>query len=178
MDSVDLKPCLNDPEFSDITLEAEGKRMFCHKVVLAARCPHLRWVDGCVSFLRRVFATNKAVKILKLKLKHQVATGLVVYLYTGGVVIQREWLEELFVAAQVYELSELQAALEDQMGAEAIKSMKYAANFPGCDLQRGRPGQGLGRIETVSQFETEKMRVARKKIVTEIVETGDRLFGF
>ena len=37
--------------------------------------------------------------------------------------------------------------------------------------------QRLGRVETVSQFETEKIRKIRKKIAEEIVVTG-RLLAF
>eukprot|EP00668_Euglena_longa_P032098 GGOE01041385.1.p1 GENE.GGOE01041385.1~~GGOE01041385.1.p1 ORF type:complete len:562 (-),score=144.02 GGOE01041385.1:105-1790(-) len=37
---LDLSKALNDPRFSDTTLVVEGRDVFCHRVVLASRCPH------------------------------------------------------------------------------------------------------------------------------------------
>lgn len=105
-----LKEFINDEEFSDITLQAEGKDIFCHKVILA-QFPHFN----------QYFRSNKAVKVLKMKERYPVVKAMVEFIYTGkfgihchmsyafkGVTsIEMELAEELYVISLVYELEDL-----------------------------------------------------------------------
>jgi hypothetical protein len=70
----DLGLWLNSPDYSDFCFVIEEKRIYVHKILLAARCPHYR----------KYFEVNKAAKEMNVKdLPYAVFYAFLEFVYTG-----------------------------------------------------------------------------------------------
>ena len=73
--------------------------------VILAQCP----------YFRGLFQTNKAAQVLNLKPKYAVCSALIQWLYTGNFTVDPQWLEELYIVAQVYQLPELAKVCKERL---------------------------------------------------------------
>jgi len=157
----DLKRMINNSDYSDIAIIVEGKKVFCHKALLAIRCP----------FFQKIFETNKAAKELKMKegVSYDVGMSLIEYLYTGTSDLKVQYCEDLYHLSCEYELPELQKICEkllnteDPNGSSRSNSVFSRSN----SIQSDQVGMNMAYLVN----ETEKMREHRKKVAMEMFET-------
>eukprot|EP00761_Pharyngomonas_kirbyi_P008549 gb/GECH01008561.1/.p1 GENE.gb/GECH01008561.1/~~gb/GECH01008561.1/.p1 ORF type:complete len:671 (+),score=138.00 gb/GECH01008561.1/:1-2013(+) len=105
----DFKQGINNPDFSDVTLVVQGKKIFAHKAILAWRSRHFRalFLGGMKE------STQSEIEIPSIS--YSVFLSLLEYMYTGTTSIKPENLCELYIAADQYLLTSLADYLEQEL---------------------------------------------------------------
>merc|ERR1719508_707835 len=88
---------------TDITIECEEEKFYCHSVLLKARSP---------VFFRMLEGETKVIKIDEIKIdgiKPSIMDDIIKYIYTGQVSITRDRMGELVTAGVKFEVAGLLA---------------------------------------------------------------------
>lgn len=100
---------LNDKDFSDVTITAQGKNFYLHKCILS--------VNSVV--FKAMFTNNMKEKIESVvtieDISYEILQEFFRFIYTGKVNDLEKIVEELLVAAEKYCIEELKGTCEDTM---------------------------------------------------------------
>eukprot|EP00941_MAST-03F_sp_MAST-3F-sp1_P005053 g5053.t1 len=97
----DLRAMINSPDFSDTIFIVEGKPIYAHRAVLAARCDHFR------AMFTHDMKERGEVEILIKEVRTPVFLALLEYIYTDTVNVGAEIAVELYAAADFYTIERL-----------------------------------------------------------------------
>lgn len=104
----DLRQCLNEPRFSDITFVVEGKPVYAHKL-LCMRCSYFRAMfEGQMKESQQKTVTINSIS-------HNVFLALLEYLYTDEIEMSLELAMDLFVAADLFGVERLKRLCEKKI---------------------------------------------------------------
>jgi len=98
----DMKELVNDEEFSDVTFIVENRPVHALRAILAKRCEHFS-----AMFRSGMRESEAGVEIPIPNMSYPVFLLIMEYLYTDAVKIEVEHAVELYIAADLYQLSTL-----------------------------------------------------------------------
>mmetsp|Transcript_12295 Transcript_12295/g.23892 ORF Transcript_12295/g.23892 Transcript_12295/m.23892 type:complete len:561 (-) Transcript_12295:219-1901(-) len=102
----DYKSVVNSRDFSDVCFLVENRRIYAHRVIVAARCAHFRAMFS--SGMKE--SHEKEIHIGDTR--HDVFLALLHFLYTDCVDVSAEIAIELYVLADLYALDRLKSNCE------------------------------------------------------------------
>eukprot|EP01114_Cavostelium_apophysatum_P015328 TRINITY_DN4148_c0_g2_i2.p1 TRINITY_DN4148_c0_g2~~TRINITY_DN4148_c0_g2_i2.p1 ORF type:complete len:779 (+),score=239.68 TRINITY_DN4148_c0_g2_i2:397-2733(+) len=105
--AFDFKEMINNPKYSDLTFEVEGKLVYGHKSIIFYRCPKMKSQLLFDSRFRHLRGENPIHKVLGVK--HSVFLGLLFYLYCDHLRVPPHLTRDLAKLAKIYRLPRLEA---------------------------------------------------------------------
>ncbi|GBG27678.1 RCC1 and BTB domain-containing protein 2 [Hondaea fermentalgiana] len=102
----DYRAAVNQREFSDVCFIVEGRRIYAHRVIVAARCAHFR------AMFSSGMKESHEKDIVISDTRHDVFLALLYFLYTDCVDVAAEVAIELYVLADLYALDRLKCECE------------------------------------------------------------------
>lgn len=103
---ADMRQLIDSEEFSDLAFIVEGRKIYCHRAILAARSEHFRAMFS--SGMRE----SRASEITLRHIRVPVFLALLEYMYADTVNVGAEMALELFAAADLYTLDRLKGLCE------------------------------------------------------------------
>mmetsp|Transcript_18551 Transcript_18551/g.43383 ORF Transcript_18551/g.43383 Transcript_18551/m.43383 type:complete len:740 (+) Transcript_18551:274-2493(+) len=131
----DMKELVNDEEFSDVTFIVENRPVHALRAILAKRCEHFS-----AMFRSGMRESEAGVEIPIPNLSYPVFLLIMEYLYTDAVKIEVEHAVELYIAADLYQLSTLRemccVVVKRNISAENAAYMLQSAHENCCQSMK------------------------------------------
>ncbi|KAL7536201.1 hypothetical protein ACHAWF_005396 [Thalassiosira exigua] len=161
----DLRSFLDDEEvmsFADITLMVEGIPVRAHKLMLM-RCPYFR-----AMLLGEMAESSQAVITLET-VRHPIFVSVLEYLYTDALTITLDSAMELFVAADCFGITRLQAMCEQKL-LESMTVENAATIFHTADVHSAKSLRDKALSYILSNFEMVSKTAAFEDMVRSNVD--------
>merc|ERR1711923_487480 len=113
-----FKHLLEEEDFVDVTLSAEGQNLKAHKVVLSACSSYFRDLLRGISLWQHPVLVLRDVQFLELK-------SILEFVYLGEVNVEQDRLEDFLKTAELLRIKGLTDGLQDN-GAKTGKSNKQS----------------------------------------------------
>ncbi|GAB0097916.1 hypothetical protein DMENIID0001_135990 [Sergentomyia squamirostris] len=141
---------LTTQRFVDVTLACEGRRIHCHRVVLAA----------CSSYFEDLLEENPAqhpIIILPKNVKYWMIQALVDFMYRGEVNVSEESFNELIECAELLQIHPLKTAADNFNGnpdeeLEPRSTEEYSEDYVQKTKKSSKPKSIKKRRMTVAAF--------------------------
>eukprot|EP00088_Acartia_fossae_P019146 TRINITY_DN2111_c0_g1_i2.p1 TRINITY_DN2111_c0_g1~~TRINITY_DN2111_c0_g1_i2.p1 ORF type:complete len:414 (+),score=125.19 TRINITY_DN2111_c0_g1_i2:129-1370(+) len=167
-----FKHILEEEDFVDVTLSAEGQSLKAHKVVLSACSSYFK------NLLRGISPWQHPVLVLK-DVRFTDLQSILEFVYLGEVNLEQARLDSFLNTAEILQIKGLTDGLKDKDGGSSIGNPNSTINVPAPSgvigvVNAGNPVNTLGPLLTATSVPSAAMQLAaaKKLRMPSLEETG------